>query len=104
MMKHGGIGMPATTVTQPITERESEISLEGPAPFANRVYVSFGAVVRIAFAEQGGPGKDPHFRSAVSLSIQDATILADLIKTLLRPLETALAQAASDGAKADHLG
>jgi hypothetical protein len=98
--KHGGIGMP----TETLTEKDAEISLEGPAPFANRFYISIGAFARIAFAEQSGPGKEPHFRSAVSLSIQDAVALAELLKALLRPAETALAQAASGAAKADHVG
>jgi hypothetical protein len=90
------------TPAQTATEKETEISLEGPAPFANRFYVSVGAVARIAFAEQSGPGKQAHFRSAVSLSIQDAIALANVLNTLLRPLEIKLA--ASDGTKADHVG
>jgi hypothetical protein len=92
--------MPAETPT----EKEAEISLEGPAPFANRFYISIGAVARIAFAEQGGYGKEPHFRSAVSLSIQDAIALAELLKTLLRSAETASAQAASGATRGNHVG
>jgi hypothetical protein len=101
-MKHGDIGM--ETPRKTASEKEAEISLEGPAPFANRFYISIGVVARFAFAEQSGPEKDPHFRNAVSLSIQDAIAFANLLKALLGPLETKMAQAASDGAKADHVG
>jgi hypothetical protein len=79
---------------QAVTDAEFEVAFSGPAPAANRFYVVIGpGGVRIAFAEEPRAGKSSHFRSAVMLPHQDAIKLANLLKTMLAPLEEQIAKA-----------
>ncbi len=72
---------------------ELEIAYSGPAFVANRIYVTFGGVVRITFAEQSAPDATPHFRTAVGLNPQDAIELRNLLTRMLQPFEQMLATA-----------
>jgi hypothetical protein len=75
----------------PVPQNEGEIAFGGPAPYSNRFNVSVGAVVRIAFLEQEfGIKKPPHFRTAVTLSHQDAIELYQLLERLLKPVKEQL--------------
>lgn len=84
-----------------ISAAESGIAFEGPALLANRFFVHlWPAGARITFAEQGLPDQPPIFRSAVLLSYQDAIELKNLLQSMLRPVEEAVAAgAAGEGAK-----
>ena len=91
-MKHGDFGM-ETPIT-PVSNAELDIAFSGPAIASNRFFVTVGPTVRIAFCEQLGPVIGPKFRTAVSLPIQDAVALMELLKQLLAPTSVA---GSSDG-------
>lgn len=77
---------------QPISAKEAEIMMDGPALFCNRVLVSVGPTVRITFVEQEqGTAKNPKFRSAVAMPHQDAIALYHVLAELLKPFEDQLA-------------
>lgn len=61
---------------------ELQAALDGPAVAANRFVVTVGPSVRVAFLEQL-PGTPPRFRSAVSLTHDDAVDLARVLGGLL---------------------
>jgi hypothetical protein len=83
---------------------EDEVPFLGPAPYSNRFSVSVGAVVRIGFSEQEfGTTKTPHFRTAVTMSHQDAILLYQLMERLLKPFKEqfdALSAETKDGGDA----
>jgi hypothetical protein len=77
-----------------LTEKEVAAAYAGPALLANRFFINTGpSGARLAFAEQGSPDAEPQFRAAVILSYQDAIELVDVLKTMLGPIEAALATA-----------
>ena len=79
-----------------VSEQELEIAFLGPAMAANQFYVTVSAsAVRIAFAEQSGPDKAPHFRTAAILSIRDGIGLRDLLSEMLKDAEAAVEKAKS---------
>ena len=66
---------------------ELDQAFGGPAPYANKVYVTvsnFG--VRLAFIETGSAGKD-YFRTGVYLDAPDAENLKDLLNRAFEGLE-----------------
>ena len=65
----------------------------GAAPFANRLFVALGPVVRITFAEQWGSETEPTFRTAVAMGHQDAIQLKNILVGLLAGVEKQLAAA-----------
>jgi hypothetical protein len=72
---------------KPITDEEFAAINEGPAPYANRFFISVGPMVRLTFGEQDNKGKNLRFRSAVALSHQQAIELKDLLAALLADIE-----------------
>lgn len=78
---------------QPVSEAEFDVSYSGPAYAANRFFVFLQpGGVRITFAEQPKPDKSSLFRAAVMLSHQDAINLANILKTMLAPIEAQIAK------------
>lgn len=56
------------------------MAFAGPAPFANRFYISgHGPVVRLSFGDQNGIDGDPQFRTAVSMTLIQAEELVDVL-------------------------
>jgi hypothetical protein len=81
-------------------------AFSGPAPMANKIYLTISPVTgRLAFVEfppdvDGGP---PHFRAAVTLTINDLIALQKLLNDNLKdvkqlPVEGGAANAAKQGA------
>lgn len=63
---------------------EIEIAFDGPAPMANRFYITMmQTVARIAFCEQSPDGTLPRFRSAVSMTVNDMVELNALLTQLI---------------------
>ncbi len=77
----------------PVNDVDLGVAYEGPAVYVNRFFVSMGPVARIAFAEQNSPGKPIFFRSAISISLQDAIALAHMLTDLVKPFESRLDEA-----------
>ncbi len=74
-----------------LSEQELELAYSGPAMAANRLFVTITpSGVRITFAEQTGPGKPAHFRTAVIMSIQDGIALRDVLSKTLKDAEAAI--------------
>jgi hypothetical protein len=70
------------------TPDEMAVAFSGPAPAANRFFVTIGHPgVRIAFAEEEPGSGRVHFRSAVSLHPVDAIGLRKLLQLMLADLE-----------------
>src|SRR5690349_19385523 len=78
---------------QPLSAREAEIMMDGPALFCNRVLVNVGAVVRITFAEQEPGTKE---RPEISFSCRNASSRRDCIVSRSRRTVKALRRAISD--------
>ena len=71
-----------------VTEQENRISFSGPAPGANRFYITIGQPgVRIAFCEAIPDTEDVAFRAAVTLHPLDAIQLHKVLKRLIDPIE-----------------
>jgi len=87
----GSLNMDVTPA--PVNDADLGVAYEGAAVYANRFFVSIGPVARIAFAEQNGPDKKVFFRTAVSLSMQDAVALAHILADLVKPFESRLDEA-----------
>jgi hypothetical protein len=81
------------TEIKPISDEEFAIINEGPAPYANRFFISVGPVVRLTFGEQDNKGKNLKFRSAVALPHQQAIELKDILGQLLADIERQLNEA-----------
>ncbi|HEV2082304.1 MAG TPA: hypothetical protein VGR32_07600 [Brevundimonas sp.] len=62
----------------------AEEAFAGPAPFANRYFLSqHGPVVRLSFMDQANLEHGPRFRSAVSLALHDAEELSGLLNRFI---------------------
>jgi hypothetical protein len=84
--------------TQKPTKEDIAVAFSGPALLANRSYVSLMPTgVRVAFAERPPEGQTV-FRTAVSLSFQDAIVLYRILREAVKKPEAALARAAMDRA------
>ena len=83
-----------------VSEHDLDVAYEGAALHANRFFVSVGPTVRIAFAEQNGPKEKVFFRSAVSLSQQDAVALTRVLTDMVKPFEGQLEAKGSPTASA----
>jgi hypothetical protein len=90
MIKQGDIGM--DDPVKPVTGAELEIAFSGSAIASNRFFITVGPTVRIAFCEQLGEEVGPKFRTAVSLPIQDAIALVEVLQKLLAPIEAKITQ------------
>lgn len=66
------------------TKVELEVAASGPAMAANRFFINAGTTVRITFCEEITKEIGPKFRTAVSLSRQDAIDLATLITQIIQ--------------------
>lgn len=63
---------------------DNEAAFQGPAALCNRMYLNSGSVfVRLAFAEQSSEFAPVHFRAAVSLTLEDAWTLNDMLTRAL---------------------
>jgi len=93
-----------TVILNAPTPTEEDVAYLGPALFSNRFSISIASVVRIAFSEQEfGTTKTPHFRTAVTLSHQDAIQLYQLLERMLKPYKEqldALSKETKDGVDA----
>ncbi len=70
-----------------LTEEELIVAYGGPALSANRCLLSLGSGgVRIAFAERHGENIE-NFRTAVTLPIQEAIALKDVLTRMLEDIE-----------------
>jgi hypothetical protein len=69
------------------SQQDVDVSLEGPAIYANRVIVNVRPVVRLSFIEQTAADKPPTFRAAVAIPHQTAFELAAILKTVLKDIE-----------------
>jgi len=68
-----------------LSEDELNIAVSGPAIFSNRFYViSSPPGVRISFADQNGPQKITHFRTAVHISLSDAMTLSNVLERMIK--------------------
>lgn len=85
---------------RPVSKDEMKIAFAGPAPLANRFFISITpAGARIAFAEQHGDA-EPVFRSAALLDFSDAYALVDVLKALLdRNVKIHVTPKAAEGEK-----
>ena len=83
------------------SKEELEVAFSGPAPSANRFYVTVGPQgVRLSFIEQVPNSSQNFFRSAAVLSHQDAIQLSEILKELLvEPVEKVISKAESDASK-----
>ncbi len=77
------------------------IVFSGPAPYANKIYVSVApsGVARVSFLEfpiGSPPGVAPEFRVAVLLSVQDLWSLKVLIESMIS-VEEKPSEGAPDG-------
>jgi len=63
------------------------VANSGPAPWTNKFMVMLGPMVKIVFMEQGGAEEPLFFRSAVTMSHQDAIALKTLLVRLLADIE-----------------
>lgn len=71
-----------------VSKEEMEVAYGGPAPFANRFFVTIaGPVARIAFAEMG-KGIEPQFRTAVTMTAGDLIQLRDVLIGLTKNMAT----------------
>lgn len=79
-----------TEVTH-VSEAEMRVAFSGPAPGANKFYVSLGSPgVRIAFCEQIPDTEEVSFRVAVTLHPSDAIRLRDVLQVVLQDIEKLL--------------
>ena len=84
-----------------VTSDELDVAFDGPAPFANKFYVTLnGPFARIAFTEQGRPNAKPSFRSAVIMSAGDLLQLKDLIEELEPKLKAITIEGATESVTA----
>ncbi len=70
-----------------VPRSDADVANSGAAPWTNRVIVTMGPMVRIAFLEQGAPDEPMYFRAAASMSHQDAIALKNLLTGLLADVE-----------------
>lgn len=71
-----------------VTKEELAIAFSGPAPGANKFYITVGRPgVRISFVEVPLDGVEASFRSAVTLHPADAIALYRLLRKLLEATE-----------------
>lgn len=69
---------------------EMKTAFAGPAPFADRVFASFGpGGVRLAFIEQEPNGGACHFRGAVTMHPGAALELAQMLMNAIVPVPAA---------------
>ena len=79
---------------KPVSDRELEIAFSGLAAASNRFFISLRpGGVRIAFTEQRGPDREPVFRSAVMLSMQDGIALYRMLSEMLKDVEATIEKA-----------
>lgn len=75
-------------------------AFEGPAPYANRIFLSVTPVLgRLSFVEEpiGLPaGATPQFRAAVTLSIADLVSLKTLLDRMLMDVQKVSVEGAPD--------
>lgn len=70
-------------------EPEESMLWDGPAYYTNRIWVTFqGSIIRITFAEQGGPDIPPAFRVAVALTPADAVAFADVLENMVKDIRS----------------
>lgn len=79
-----------------VSKSEADVANSGPAPWTNKFIVSLGAAVRVAFLEQGSPNEPLFFRSAVTMSHQDAIALKTLLNRMLADVEKQIEAAKAD--------
>jgi len=78
-------GKSETVEIRGITDEEMVVAFSGPAPLANRFFITIGSSgARIAFAEQVGEKVPPAFRTAVLLPFPDAQSLVEILGALLK--------------------
>jgi len=83
-------------IRRDVSDEELDIAYSGPAPGANRFFVTMGSTgVRLAFAEESSRGK-VYFRNAVTLHPEDAIRLYRLIQDLLKDVEVQLKELRSN--------
>lgn len=74
-----------------ITKEQEIASIEVPAPFVNKLLVSYGPDgVRLAFGEDLAGGGAGAIRSAVFMSKQSATQLRDLLNTVFQQMDAVI--------------
>jgi hypothetical protein len=63
------------------------VAFGGPAPFANKIYITMTPVTgRLSFLEFSDQGV-PHFRTAVTLTVNDLVALRDLLIVTLKDIQ-----------------
>ena len=71
-----------------VSPEEIRASFTGPAVYSDRFIVNiYQSSVRISFLEHDGISDPAHYRTAVSISHQDAIQLRDLLGQMLAPIE-----------------
>lgn len=67
----------------------ARVSYDGPAPLVNKFFVSIQQVyARVSFLEYSPEDQaTPHFRAAVTMSINDLVALRDLLNVLLKDVQ-----------------
>jgi hypothetical protein len=70
-----------------MTQKEIDVAvlhgLSGPATLADRfTIVASDHIVRIAFLEQGGSGREPKYRTAIAMSWADARELEGVLRQM----------------------
>lgn len=100
-----GASMEAAIKAEMNAELDTYESLyEGPAVYANRCYVSLGAVVRLTFMEQqqigpNAPTGPMHFRAAVALDVAQAVALSNVLKNMLGDVERQIKEAEANATR-----
>lgn len=62
----------------------ADIANSGPAPYTNKMMMmTMGPIVKLMFMDQAGPQAIPYFRTAVTMSKDDALALKTLLAGLL---------------------